>query len=69
MFKLCSWTDHAGWELCSLEAFKPCDVLRPIKPDCAVEPLKQVMHFVNSSKLSSNQGLQLIKTDCAICGA
>ena len=44
-------------------------LFKEIKPDCAVEPLKQVMHFVNSSKLSSNQGLQLIKTDCAICGA
>lgn len=41
---------------------------KQIKPDCAVEPLKQVMHFVKFNKLSYCQGLQLIKTDCAICG-
>ena len=48
LFKLCSWTDYAGWELCSVEAFKPCDVLRPIKPDCAVcavDPIKLVLNF------------------------
>ena len=47
--------DYAGWELCSVEAFKPCDVLRPIKPDCAVcavDPIKLVLNFFHSNHLS-----------------
>ena len=39
----------------SVEAFKPCDVLRPIKPDCAVcavDPIKLVLNFFHSNHLS-----------------
>ena len=44
--------DYASYALCSVKAFKlvkPCELLRPIKPDfavCAADFIKLVVHFL-----------------------